>query len=71
MARARPGLKPRADPGLSEPRMVTDSQVRLLRKKIAEGKTIASAAATAVMSERSAYPWKEGPLPSDEGATHV
>ena len=45
--------------------MVTDAQVRLLRKKMAEGKTIATAAAAASMSERSAYAWKKGALPSD------
>lgn len=45
--------------------MVTDAQVRLLRKKMAEGKTIAAAAAAAGMSERSAYTWKQGPLPSE------
>lgn len=45
--------------------MVTDAQVRLLRKKVAEGKTIATAAAAAGMSERSAYAWKHGALPSD------
>jgi hypothetical protein len=44
--------------------MVTDAQVRLLRKKMAEGKTIASAAAAAGVSERSAYTWKQGALPS-------
>lgn len=45
--------------------MVTDAQVRLLRKKMAEGKTIASAAAAAGMSERSAYTWRTGALPSE------
>jgi hypothetical protein len=45
--------------------MVTDAQVRLLRKKMAEGKTIATAAAAAAMSERSAYAWKQGPLPTE------
>lgn len=45
--------------------MVTDAQVRLLRKKMAEGKTVAAAAAAAGMSERSAYTWKQGPLPSE------
>jgi hypothetical protein len=43
--------------------MVTDAQVRLLRKKMAEAKTMATAAAAAGMSERSAYTWREGPLP--------
>ena len=46
--------------------MVTDEQVRLLRKKImTEEKTIASAAAAAGLSERSAYTWKQGALPSE------
>ena len=45
--------------------MVTDEQVRLLRKKMAEGKTIPSAAAAAGMSERSAHTWKKGALPSE------
>lgn len=45
--------------------MVTDAQVRLLRKKLAEGKTITAAAAAAGMSERTAYSWKRGALPSD------
>ena len=45
--------------------MVTDEQVRLLRKKMSEGKTIQAAAAAAGMSERSAYAWKMGALPSD------
>ena len=48
--------------------MVTDEQVRLLRKKMTEGKTIASAAAAAGISERSAYTWKAGALPSDTKA---
>ena len=48
--------------------MVTDAQVRLLRKKMAEGKTIASAAAAAGISERSAYTWKQGALPSEKKA---
>jgi hypothetical protein len=45
--------------------MVTDAQVRLLRKKMAEGKTIVTAAAAAGMSERSAYAWKQGSPPSE------
>ncbi len=45
--------------------MVTDAQVRLLRKKMTEGKTVAAAAAAAGMSERSAYTWKQGAVPSD------
>lgn len=45
--------------------MVTDEQVRLLRKKVAQGKTVTAAAAAAGMSERSAYSWKQGALPSE------
>jgi transposase InsO family protein len=45
--------------------MLSDNQVRLLRKKVAQGKTVEAAAAAAGMSARSAYTWKEaGPLPS-------
>ena len=46
--------------------MLSDRQVGLLRKKMAEGRTIEAAAAAAGMSERSAYVWKgPGPLPSE------
>jgi hypothetical protein len=44
--------------------MVTDAQVRRLRRKLMEGKTLEAAAAAAAMSERSARTWKEGLLPS-------
>jgi hypothetical protein len=44
--------------------MVTDAQVRLLRKKLKDGKPVPAAAAAAGMSERSAHNWKDGPLPS-------
>src|SRR5271169_4278058 len=44
--------------------MVTDSQVRLLRRKLMQRKTLAAAAAAAGMSERSAGTWQEGPMPS-------
>ena len=44
--------------------MVTDAQVRLLRKKRMEGKTQAAAAAAAGMSERTARQWSTGALPS-------
>lgn len=44
--------------------MVTDRQVRLLRKKLMQGKTQVAVAAAAGMSERSARSWKDGPLPS-------
>lgn len=45
--------------------MLSDRQVRLLRRKMAEGKTIAAAAAAATMSERSGHTWKQGLLPSE------
>jgi len=45
--------------------MVTNEQVRLLRTIMAKGKTIAAAAAAAGISERSAYTWKDGALPSE------
>ena len=44
--------------------MVTDKQVRLLRLKMTEGKTVEAAAAAAGMSARSAHNWKAGTLPS-------
>lgn len=48
--------------------MVTDEQVRLLRRKRMEGKTMEAAAAAAGMSERSARKWQEGPFPSQAKA---
>ena len=44
--------------------MVTDRQVRLLKGKRMEGKTLEAAASAAGMSERSARKWQRGPLPS-------
>ena len=44
--------------------MVTDEQVRLLRRKRMEGKTLEAAAVAAGMSERTARTWQHGPLPS-------
>lgn len=44
--------------------MVTDEQVRLLRKKRMEGMTHEAAGAAAGMSERTARTWQRGPLPS-------
>ncbi len=44
--------------------MVTDAQVRLLRKKRMEDKTLEAAAVAAGMSERTARSWASGPLPS-------
>jgi transposase len=45
--------------------MVSDRQVRLLRKKRMEGKTLEAAAAAAGMSERTARTWQHGRLPSE------
>ncbi len=45
--------------------MVTDRQVKRLRKMIEQGKTLGAAAAAADMSERTARDWKTGPLPSE------
>jgi transposase len=46
--------------------MVTDAQVRLLRKKLMDRKTLETAAAAANMSVRSARTWKTGALPSEK-----
>lgn len=47
--------------------MVTDAQVKLLRKKLMkEGMTQEAAAAAAAMSVRSARSWQSGPLPSEK-----
>lgn len=45
--------------------MLTDAQVRLLRRKLMEGKKQEAAAAAAGVSVRSARTWKDGPLPSE------
>jgi hypothetical protein len=44
--------------------MVSDRQVRLLRKKRMEKQTMEAAASAAAMSERTARKWQRGPLPS-------
>ncbi len=44
--------------------MVSDRQVRLLRKKRMENRTMEAAASAASMSERTARKWERGPLPS-------
>jgi transposase len=44
--------------------MVTDGQVRLLRKKRMEKRTLEAAATAAGMSERTARKWQQGALPS-------
>jgi hypothetical protein len=51
--------------------MLRDSQVRLLRQKMTEGKTLETAAAAAGMSVRSAQTWKDGPLPSETKRTRA
>ena len=48
--------------------MVTDHQVRLLRRKLREGKTQEGAAAAAGMSVRAARQWQKGPLPGQSKA---
>jgi Mu transposase-like protein len=45
--------------------MVTDAQVRLLRRKMMEKRTLQASAAAAGMSERAARKWRKGPLPSE------
>ena len=49
--------------------MVTDGQVRVLRRKLMEGQTQA-AAACAGMIERSARQWQTGPYPSQAHKPH-
>lgn len=44
--------------------MVSNEQVRKLRKKLRDGKTVLAAADAAGMSEKTAHKWKTGPLPS-------
>jgi hypothetical protein len=51
--------------------MVRDAQVRLLRRKLMEGKTQESAAAAAGISERSARRWKKGLYPSQRRKPHT
>jgi hypothetical protein len=46
--------------------MVTNAQVRLLRRKMMEKKTQEAAAAAASMSVRSARKWQRGSLPSEQ-----
>ncbi len=48
--------------------MLTDLQVRLLRRKLREGKSQEAAAAAAGMSVRSARHWRRGGLPSKSKA---
>jgi hypothetical protein len=50
--------------------MVTDAQVRVLRRKLMEGKTQEAAAAGAGMSARSARAWQKGPYPSQAHQPH-
>jgi len=50
--------------------MVTDEQVRLLRRKLMEGKTVVAAAAASGMSEKTAHKWKSGAMPSARPERH-
>ena len=45
--------------------MVSDRQVRLLRKKRMGNKTLEAAASAAGMSERTARKWQKGVMPSE------
>jgi len=49
--------------------MVTDAQVKRLRKKLMDKKTLEAAALAAGMSARSARTWKTGPLPQTKEPT--
>ena len=51
--------------------MLTDGQVRVLRRKLMEGKRQEAAAAGAGMSVRSARQWQAGPYPSQAGKPHL
>ena len=51
--------------------MVTDGQVRVLRRKLMEGKTQEAAAAGAGMSVRSARKWQAGSYPSQAHKSHL
>src|SRR5262249_55420933 len=50
--------------------MLTDAQVRVLRRKLMEGKTQEAAAAAADMSVRSARNWQTGSYPSKAHKPH-
>jgi Mu transposase, C-terminal domain len=50
--------------------MLTDTQVRVLRRKLMEGKRQEGAAAAAGMSVRSARHWQSGPYPSKAHKPH-
>ena len=50
--------------------MVTDGQVRVLRRRLMEGKSQEAAAAGAGMSVRSARNWQGGPYPSQGHKPH-
>ena len=51
--------------------MVRDAQVRLLRRKLMEGKTQEGAAAAAGISARSARRWQKGSYPSQQRKPHT
>src|ERR1700740_3282747 len=50
--------------------MLTDAQVRVLRRKLMAGKTQEGAAAASGMSVRSARHWQTGPYPSKVHRPH-
>jgi hypothetical protein len=50
--------------------MLTDAQVRVLRRKLMEGKRQEAAAAAAGMSVRSARQWQAGPYPAQAHRPH-
>jgi hypothetical protein len=50
--------------------MLTDEQVRVLRRKLMEGQTQEGAAAAASISVRSARNWQSGPYPSKAHRPH-
>lgn len=49
--------------------MLSDRQVRKLRKQLSQGSSVIDAADAAHMSEKSAHKWKQGPLPSQVRGT--
>jgi hypothetical protein len=51
--------------------LVTDKQVKLLRRKLREGNTQEAAAVAAGMSARSVQDWKTGPLPSESNSARA
>ncbi len=50
--------------------MVTDRQVKRLRKALMERKTLEAAAMASGMSERTARKWQRGAIPSETQRRH-